>query len=145
MSPREVVTLRVGEALLGIDTACVADVFAPRGLTPTPMAAPDVLGVLNLRGRIVTALCLRRRLGLPPRPPGAPTCRAVGVEVDGDGYGLVVDAVDSVMKLNEEALLHPPGALDPRWAEAVTAVARLETELLLIADVRRLVLPQAAA
>lgn len=145
MSGRQVVTLRVGGALLGIDADGVADVFAPRGLTPVPMAAPDVLGVLNLRGRIVTALCLRRRLGLPPRDAAEAPCRAVGVEVDGDAYGLVVDAVESVLRLDAEARLAPPGGLDPRWAEVVRAVAPLASGLLLIADVRRLVLPQGTA
>jgi purine-binding chemotaxis protein CheW len=140
---RDIVALRVGEALLGVDSAFVDDVFHPRGLTPAPMAPPEVLGVLNLRGRIVTALCLRRRLGMPPRPEDAPALRAVGVEIDEDLYGLVVDGVDSVMKIDPRDRFSPPSSLGDAWAEIVSSVVRLPDELLLIVDVRRLVLAEA--
>lgn len=63
MSVRDYVTVRVGGHLFGIEALSIQDVFYPRNITPVPLAAHEILGVLNLRGRIVTAVCARRRLG----------------------------------------------------------------------------------
>src|SRR5579863_10309631 len=62
----EYVTATVGEQLFGLPIARAQDVFAVDRLTRVPLAAPEIAGVLNLRGRIVTAIDLRRRLGLAP-------------------------------------------------------------------------------
>ena len=84
------------------------DVFVPRGLSPVPLAPPEVAGLLNLRGRIVTAIDLRRRLGLPPRDDGgAPV--AVGIEERGELYGLIVDGVGDVLRLQRSQLRGQPG------------------------------------
>jgi purine-binding chemotaxis protein CheW len=86
------VTVVMGGQLFGFRLERVRDVFVPRGLSPVPLAPPEVAGLLNLRGRIVTAIDLRRRLGLPPRADGgAPV--AVGIEERGELYGLIVDRV----------------------------------------------------
>ena len=64
------VTVVTGGQLFGFKLARVRDVFVPRGLSEVPLAPPEIAGLLNLRGRIVTAIDLRRRLGLPPRTDG---------------------------------------------------------------------------
>ena len=64
------VTVVTGGQLFGLRLERVRDVFVPRGLSQVPLAPPEVAGLLNLRGRIVTAIDLRRRLGLPPRTDG---------------------------------------------------------------------------
>ena len=142
MSVRDYVTVRVSGQLFGIEAAAVQDVFLPRAVTPVPLANPEIVGVLNLRGRIVTAVCARRRLGLPPLPAGAPEPKAVGIEIRGDSYGLVVDAVEAVIKLETDELISPPGALPARWAEIISAVSRLENELLVVFDVGRLLIAE---
>jgi len=134
MSLRDYVTLRVGGQLFGVDAARVHDVFHPRGLTPVPLGRSEIAGVLNLRGRIVTAVCARRRLGLPPREANAPEPLAIGLEVHGDSYGLVIDSVDEVLKLDDEKFHAPPGNLPPRWAEIIVGVYQLEKELLIVLD-----------
>jgi purine-binding chemotaxis protein CheW len=134
MSLRDYVTLRVGGQLFGVDAARVHEDFHPRGLTPVPLSRAEIAGVLNLRGRIVTAVCARRRLGLPPREEGAPEPLAIGLEVHGDSYGLVIDSVDEVLKLDDEKFHAPPGNLPPRWAEIIVGVYQLEKELLIVLD-----------
>jgi purine-binding chemotaxis protein CheW len=134
MSLRDYVTLRVGGQLFGVDAARVHDDCHPRGLTPVPLSRAEIAGVLNLRGRIVTAVCARRRLGLPPREEGAPEPLAIGLEVHGDSYGLVIDSVDEVLKLDDEKFHAPPGNLPPRWAEIIVGVYQLEKELLIVLD-----------
>ena len=69
----------------------------PDRLTRVPLAPPEIAGVLNLRGRIVTAIDMRCRLGSPQRD--AAVAMAVGIEFRGKSYGLLIDAVGEVLKL----------------------------------------------
>ena len=64
---QDFVTVVTAGQVFGLTLDRVRDVFVPRGLSPVPLAPPEVAGLLNLRGRIVTAVDLRRRLGLGPR------------------------------------------------------------------------------
>lgn len=138
MSEKDYVVVQVGGHHFGFDAAVVQDVFYPRQITPVPLAAPEVTGLLNLRGRIVTAVCTRTRLGLPPLAAGAPEPKAVGVELHGDNYGLIVDEVDTVMKLDPDALIPPPDNLPTRWSEIIVGVFRLSDRLLVVLDAPRL-------
>src|ERR1700722_8749525 len=88
----EYVTLTTGGQLFGLPIERVQDVFKPTRITPVPLAGAEIAGVLNLRGRIVTAIDMRRRLDLEVRDNGqAPM--AIGIELKGESFGLLVDAV----------------------------------------------------
>jgi purine-binding chemotaxis protein CheW len=134
MSIKDYVTLRIDGQLFGIEALRVQDVFYPRGLTAVPMARLEIDGVLNLRGRIVTAVCARKRLGLGPRPKEAEEPLAIGIEINGDFYGLVIDSVDEVLKLNSQKFHQPPGNLPPRWTDIIIGVYQLDKELLIIVE-----------
>jgi purine-binding chemotaxis protein CheW len=108
----------------------------PDRLTRVPLAAPEIAGVLNLRGRIVTAIDMRRRLGLPPREDARPPM-AVGIELRGESYGLLIDTVGEVMKLNDGTREANPVNLDTRLARVSAGVHRLDGQLLVILDVDR--------
>src|SRR6185312_8689540 len=86
----EYVTAMISGQLFGLPISQVQDVFMPDRLTRVPLSAPEIAGVLNLRGRIVTAVDMRRRLGSPPRSDGRPPM-AVGIELKGESYGLLID------------------------------------------------------
>lgn len=131
------VTFRIGELLCGLEAVQVQQVFRPRGVTPVPLAPPEIAGVLSLRGRIVTAICARTRLGLPPQVETL----AIGLEHAGDGYGLLVDSVGEVLDIDPADFEPPPGALPRRCAQAVRAVCKLDRELLLILDPVRMLAP----
>src|SRR5437879_11632804 len=88
----EYVTVMIGGQLFGLPISRVQDVFMPDRLTRVPLAPPEIAGVLNLRGRIVTTIDMRRRLGLPPREDDKPAM-AVGVELKGEPYGLLIDTI----------------------------------------------------
>src|SRR4249920_2677100 len=92
----EYVTVVIDGQLFGLPISRVQDVFMPERLTRVPLASPEIAGVLNLRGRIVTAVDMRRRLGLPARSDGRPPL-AVGIELRGESYGLLIDSVGEVM------------------------------------------------
>jgi purine-binding chemotaxis protein CheW len=133
----EYVTTMIGEQLFGLPISRVQDVFMPERLTRVPLASGDVAGVLNLRGRIVTAIDMRARLGLPKddtdRPP-----MAVGVELRGESYGLLIDTIGEVLKLADEGREVNPVNLDPRMAKMSAGVHRLDGQLMVVLDVDRI-------
>jgi purine-binding chemotaxis protein CheW len=132
----EYVTATIGDQLFGLPISRVQDVFAPDRLTHVPLAAPEIAGLLNLRGRIVTAIDMRRRLGLPPLEAGR-TRMAVGIEYKGESYGLLIDAIGEVMKLSANGGEENPVNLDPQLARVSAGVHRLEGSLLVVLDVDR--------
>jgi purine-binding chemotaxis protein CheW len=133
----EYVTVMIGEQLFGLPIERVHDVFMPGHLTPVPLASEEIAGVLNLRGRIVTAIDMRCRLGLSKRENND-QAMAVGIDCDGESYGLVIDSVGEVLKLRDDSREPVPVNLDQRLARVAACVHRLESELLVILDVERL-------
>ncbi|WP_439924273.1 chemotaxis protein CheW [Nitrobacter sp. JJSN] len=132
----EYVTTTIGGQLFGLPISRVQDVFMPERLTRVPLASNDVAGVLNLRGRIVTAIDMRARLGLPKEDTGRPPM-AVGVELRGESYGLLIDSIGEVMKLADEGREVNPVNLDPRMAKMSAGVHRLDGQLMVVLDVDR--------
>ncbi len=130
------VTVRTDRQWFGIPVRQVQDVFLLRAITPVPLSPPEVAGVLNLRGRIVTAIDMRRRLGL-----GSSGCEqsamAVGIEKKGESYGLIVDHVGEVRTLELSDFERNPPNLDPRWRSVSRGVYRLKDGLLAVLDVDR--------
>jgi len=142
----EYVTATVGGQLFGLPISRVQDVFAPERLTRVPLAPPEIAGLLNLRGRIVTAIDLRRRLGLEA-PAGDAPRMAVGVEWKGESYGLLIDVIGEVLKLPLSDREENPVNLDPGLARVSAGVHRLDGKLLVILDVDRVldIAPRAEA
>ena len=132
----EYVTVIIGDQLFGLPIGRVQDMFVPERLTRVPLSPPDVAGVLNLRGRIVTAIDMRCRLDLAKRADGQPVM-AIGIDTRGESYGLLVDAVGEVMKFPDSACEAKPANLDRRWARVASGVIRLEGQLLVVLDVDR--------
>src|SRR5947207_13006733 len=125
----EYVTVMVGGQLFGLPISRVQDVFMPDRITRVPLAAPEIAGVLNLRGRIVTVVDMRRRLGLPPRTDDKPSL-AVGIELRGESYGLLIDTVGEVMKLGEATHEPNPVNLDAKLARVSGGGHRLDGRLM---------------
>jgi purine-binding chemotaxis protein CheW len=135
-SVHEYVTAVIGGQLFGLPILRVQDVFAPERLTKVPLAPAEIAGVLNLRGRIVTLIDMRRRLGLGQNGDDRPAM-AVGVESRGESYGLLIDSVGEVLKLEDMAREPNPTNLDPGLASVSTGIYRLDGQLLIVLDVDR--------
>jgi purine-binding chemotaxis protein CheW len=129
----EYVTVTVADQIFGLPIDRVHDVFIASAVTEVPLAPREIVGLLNLRGRVVTAMCLRRRLGLPDAESGREM--AVGLENQGESYGLLVDQVGEVMKLSPDTREPNPVHMDPRWVKLSCGVHRLDGQLLIILDV----------
>lgn len=140
---KEFVTLYIGDQLFGVHVGDIRDVFALKGLTPVPGSKPEIAGVLNLRGRIVTAIDARRRLGLPPRSQGYAGMMAIGVEHGGEAFGILVDRVGEVLRMADADCEPNPVNLDATWNSISQGVYRLDGKLLITLDIERLLtLPQ---
>jgi purine-binding chemotaxis protein CheW len=132
----EYVTVTIGDHMFGLPIFRVQDVFVPVGLTRVPLAPPEVAGILNLRGRVVTAIDMRSRLDFGGREPGTPVM-AIGIELKGESYGLIVDAVGEVIQLHNSACEAKPANLDPRLSRVAAGIYRLEGQLMVVLDVDR--------
>jgi purine-binding chemotaxis protein CheW len=133
----EYVTFTTAGQLFGVPIERVQDVFKPTRMTRVPLAAPEIAGVLNLRGRIVTAIDLRCRFDLPAADERR-TPMAIGIESHGESFGLLVDAVGEVLKLPESERLPKPINLDRKLARVSAGVYRLDGQLLVVLDIDRI-------
>ena len=131
------VTVTIAEQLFGVPVLRVQDVLGPQRITKIPLAPAEVAGALNLRGRIVTAIDLRRRLQLPPRDADDPGMSVV-VDFDGELYSLNVDTVGEVLSLPVDDFDSNPSTLNPVWRSISAGIYRLKEELLVVLDVERL-------
>ncbi|MDD5585935.1 MAG: chemotaxis protein CheW [Alphaproteobacteria bacterium] len=123
--------------LFGIPVLQVQDVLGPQKITRVPLAPKEVAGSLNLRGRIVTAIDVRTRLGLAQRDDVTKNMSIV-VDYNGEFYSLLVDQVGEVMGLPAGDYEKTPATLDERWREISDGVYRLKEKLLIVLDVKRL-------
>ncbi|CAH1654041.1 chemotaxis protein CheW [Chelatococcus asaccharovorans] len=128
------VTAWVADQLFGIPIADVRDVFIIQSMTPVPLAPPQILGLVNLRGRVVTAISLRWQLGLP-EPADRQRMIAIGIESDGESYGVIVDRIGEVLNLMPDTAAPTPFHLDSRWAGMSAGVHSLDDCLLVILNV----------
>jgi purine-binding chemotaxis protein CheW len=132
----EFVTFTIAGQMFGLPIARVQDVFKPARITRVPLAGAEIAGVLNLRGRIVTAIDMRCRLDAKRREnDGAPM--AIGIEAKGESFGLLVDAVGEVLKLPDTDREANPINLDAKLAALSAGIYRLDGQLLVVLDIDR--------
>lgn len=131
------VTFMIGGQSFGVPVLVVQDILLPDRIAPIPLAHPAVLGSINVRGKIVTVVDVRARLGLPAGENGG---RRMGVTVENQGelYALLVERVGDVLTLPASRFQQKPSSLDPRWADVTTGVYRQDDGLLVTLDVQRL-------
>ncbi len=131
------VSMSVAGQLFGIPVLTVQDVLGPQRMTRVPLAPPEVAGSLNLRGRIVTAIDFRIRLGLGPRPEGEEGMNVV-VEIGGEPYSLIVDTVGEVQSFAADDREQTPASLDSVWRSIAAGIYRLDDKLMVVIDVAKL-------
>jgi purine-binding chemotaxis protein CheW len=122
-------TFRVSDVLCAIPTLSVQEVIRLERITRVPRAGGCVVGIINLRGRIVTILDLANRLGLGRTEPGDQT-RALILEWNGENLGLLVDAVSDVEDIRQESISPPPANLAKSLNRFFRGVHKTEGRLL---------------
>ena len=133
----EFVTFEIGQHEFGLDVLEILDVFKPVRITHIPQARPEVFGVLNLRGRIVTVIDMHYKLGLPIEKRDITKCMNIVVEHKGDHYALLVDKIGDVQTLSEKTFEESPTTMDEFWKDISKGVHKLNDSLLIILDIER--------
>lgn len=129
------VTFYIAGQLFGVPVLTVQDILNVQQITPVPLAPPEISGSLNLRGRIVTAIDVRKRLGLVDREQEESMSIVVGH--DNDLYSLMVDSVGEVLAVNSFSFEKNPPTLDQRFRDYSAGIYRLDGTLLVVLDVNR--------
>jgi len=122
----------------GVEVRKVQEVIRYQEMTRVPIAPPMIQGLINLRGQIVTAIDLRRRLELPPRPEGKLPMNVV-LRTDEGAVSLLVDEIGDVVEIEDEAYERPPETLAGGMRELAEGVYKLKERLLLVLDTERAV------
>jgi purine-binding chemotaxis protein CheW len=126
----------------GIDVREVQEVLQYQDMVRVPLAADVVEGLINLRGQIVTAIDLRRRLGLPERTSGEDPMNVV-VRSDDGAVSLLVDEIGDVVEVDDRSFEQPPENVSGRARDLIEGVYKLEGQLLLVLDAQKAIdLPQ---
>ena len=134
-NPGQFCTWWLGDQFFGVDVTRVQEVIRrPMAMTRVPLAPAAVSGLINLRGRIVPAIDLRKLLDLPPRPPGASPANVVVRSEDG-AVSFLVDAVGDLLGADPGAFERPPETLQGPARDLILGAYKLEDRLLLILDV----------
>lgn len=128
------VSFLVDGQLLGVPVRSVQEVLNPQSIANTPKSRSEIAGLLNLRGQIVTAVNLRKRMGLPDNGSEDEQMNVV-VMARGESFSLLVDEVGDVMNIPSENIEAPPATLDPTWKSVTLGVSQLEKSLLIVLDV----------
>ncbi len=127
-------TFFVNGYLFGIEAATVQEVIRYQPMTRVPLAPPALSGLINLRGQIIAAVDLRRRLGFPDRAAGELPMDVVVRTRDGM-VSLLVDRIGDVVEVSEEAFEEPPDTLVGIARELIRGAYKLDDALLLSLDV----------
>lgn len=134
---KQFVTLTIADQLFGIPVLSVQDVLAPQPVARVPLAHPVVAGLINLRGRIVTAINMRQRMALPPRDDDSEGMSVV-VEYQGELYSLNIDTIGDVISVPLDKIEPNLATLDPLWRSFADGIYRLDEQLLVILEIERL-------
>ena len=119
--------------LFGVDVLHVQEVLRFQVMTPIPKAPPAIEGLINLRGQIVTAIDMRRRLGLPPRD-GKKSPMNIVIRTSEGAVSLLVDEIGDVLDVDAATYERSPESLDPAARELIHGVYKLKDRLLLVLD-----------
>jgi purine-binding chemotaxis protein CheW len=130
---RQYCTFYLGEQCFGLDVLKVQEIVRPQPLTRVPLAHPVVQGLINLRGQIVTAIDLRRRLELPERDESCDPVNVV-VQTDDGAVSLLVDEIGDVLEVTQQQFERPPETLQAASRELIQGAYKLPDRLLVILD-----------
>jgi len=134
---RQCVTFRLDEEIYGINVMLVQEVLRVTDIAPVPGAPNYVIGIINLRGNVVTVIDTRMRFGLPPREFDD-TTRIVIIETENQTVGIVVDSVSEVVDIYSNEIETAPNVGNDETARYIEGVVSRGEELLILVDLNKL-------
>jgi purine-binding chemotaxis protein CheW len=136
LKKNQVVRFTIGKESFGIDIGNVKEIVAVPEITRVPDTPDFVEGVINLRGKIVSVIDLRKRLRFDVSHNNKKN-RILVTEVNGRIVGLIVDEVSEVLRLNPESIEPPPEMVVSVGVEYITGVGKLEDGIILLLDIQK--------
>lgn len=134
---RQCVTFRLDNEVYGVNVMQVQEVLRVSDIAPVPGAPGYVMGIINLRGRVVTIIDTRMRFGLAPREIDDAT-RIVIIETAGQTVGIVVDSVSEVIDVYSDQIETAPNVGNDESARYIEGVVSRQDELLILIDLNKL-------
>lgn len=129
-------TFRLAGQILGVPVSRVQEVLRRQKMTCVPLASPEVSGLINLRGQIVTAIDLRRRLSLPERQADVPVMNVI-IRTDAGPVSLLVDEIGDVIDVGSETFEGLPDTASAETRALISGVHKLPGGLLMILNVEK--------
>lgn len=135
-SELHIVGFRVGSETFGVPITCVHEIVRVPEITNVPDSPEFVEGVINLRGKIVSVVDLRKRFGEQPTAPNKKN-RVIVVDSDRKLVGLIVDSASEVMRIPQSEIEQPPRIMADESSGYVTGVGKLKDRLIILVDLQR--------
>lgn len=133
----QLVTFRIGEEEFGVDILKVQEIIRMMPITKVPNAPSFVEGVINLRGKVIPVIDMRRRFGMEGAVHDSQT-RIKVMDLQGQVVGFVVDAVREVLRIKESTIEPPPPIVAGVGSEYMRGVGKLDDRLLILLDLDNL-------
>jgi purine-binding chemotaxis protein CheW len=133
----QLVSFTIGQEEFGLDIQRIQEINRIVEITRVPNAPEFVVGVINLRGKVIPIIDLRKRFGFPPKESDKNT-RIIVVELDNIVVGFIVDAVREVIRIPKNITEPPPAIIAGIGSEYITSIAKMENRLLILLDIERL-------
>jgi purine-binding chemotaxis protein CheW len=132
----QLVSFNIGQEEFGLGIQSIQEINRMVEITRVPNSPEFVSGVINLRGKVIPIVNLRKRFGFPPKENDRNT-RIIVVELGGMVVGFVVDSVSEVLRIPKNITEPPPSIVAGIGSEYITAVAKLDNRLLILLDLER--------
>ncbi|MDO8941856.1 MAG: chemotaxis protein CheW [Desulfobacterales bacterium] len=133
---QQLVTFRLGEEEYGVDILKVHEIDRMMDITEVPNAPSSIEGVINLRGKVIPVINLRKKFNLPPREADERT-KIVVVDI-GTSAGMIVDSVSEVLRISSDIIEPPPPMTTGVSSEYIRGVGKLKDRLLILLDIEKL-------
>ncbi len=140
-SEKQLVVFDLANEVYGMDIGVVLEIIRMQEITKVPRTPEFVEGIINLRGKIIPVVDLRKRFSLPVTDETADN-RIVVVDIDGQGIGMVVDAVAEVMRINSGSIEPPSEAITTQESDYLLGIAKLDDRLIILLDMNNLLLKE---
>lgn len=133
----QLVSFNIGDEEFGVDILKVQEINRMVDITRVPNSPEYVEGVINLRGKVIPIINMRKRLGMTPKPLDKDT-RIIVVEIEKKVVGFIVDSVNEVLRINKSITEPPPSMVAGIDSDFITAIAKLEDRLLILLDLEKI-------
>ena len=137
----QVVNFKIGKESFGVAIDDVQEIVRVPEITMVPETPSFVEGVINLRGKIVTVVDLSKRLKIEAAPR-AKSSRVLIVEVDNKSIGLLVDSVNAILQIPQEAVEPTPDIVTPIGADYIFGIGKLKDKLIILLDLKNILRPE---